>query len=121
MKYSRSIRDSWDAWDGFRPTSARSNLWRRKFDLALLPRWGADICHAAFVGYFSRAKCRIGYSENVSSLKQHLNRNFDIFFTRTLDDRNPKHEIARNLDFLRAVGGTADDDRLELWLSEEDR
>jgi ADP-heptose:LPS heptosyltransferase len=100
---------------------ARSYLWRRKFDLALLPRWGADICHAAFVGYFSRAKCRVGYSENVSSLKQHLNRNFDVFFTRTLDDRNPKHEVIRNLDFLRAVGGTAHADTLELWLSEEDR
>jgi heptosyltransferase-2 len=100
---------------------ARSYLWRRKFDLALLPRWGADICHAAFVAYFSRAKCRVGYSENVSFLKQHLNRNFDVFFTRTLDDRKPKHEVERNLDFLRAVGGTAHDDKLELWLSEEDR
>jgi len=100
---------------------ARSYLWRRKFDLALLPRWGIDLCHAAFVAYFSRAKCRVGYSENVSSLKQHLNRNFDAFFTRTLDDRKPKHEVERNLDFLRAVGGTAHDDPLELWLSEEDR
>jgi ADP-heptose:LPS heptosyltransferase len=100
---------------------ARTYLWRRKFDLALLPRWGADACHAAFVGYFSRAKCRVGYSENVSSLKQHLNRDFDVLFTRTLDDRKPMHEVVRNLDFLRAVGGTAQDDKLELWLSEEDR
>jgi ADP-heptose:LPS heptosyltransferase len=100
---------------------AQTNLWPRKFDLALLPRWGADSCHAAYVAYFSRAKWRVGYSENVSSLKQHLNRNFDVFFTRTIDDRKPKHEVESNLDFLRAIGGTAHDDRLELWLSEEDR
>jgi heptosyltransferase-2 len=100
---------------------ARAYLWPRKFDLALLPRWGADASHAAFVGYFSRAKCRVGYSENVSSLKQNLNRHCDVFFTRTLDDRKPKHEVVRNLDFLRAVGGTAHDDTLELWLTEEDR
>jgi heptosyltransferase-2 len=100
---------------------ARAYLWPRKFDFALLPRWGSDVSYAASVAYFSRAACRVGYSENVSALKQRLNRDFDGLFTRTLDDRKPKHEVERNLDFLRAVGGTPYDDRLELWLGEEDR
>ena len=100
---------------------ARQHLWQRQFDLALLPCWDIDYFHSAFVAYFSGALCRVGYSENVIPLKQQYNRDLDILFTRTLDDRTSKHEAERNLDFLGEVGGMIADDRLELWLSDEDR
>jgi len=100
---------------------ARVHLWPRRFDLALLPRWDVDDYHSAFVAYFSGAPCRIGYSENVSPMKQRMNRDLDSLFTRTLFAHAPKHEVERNLDFLREVGGMVTDDHLELWLSEEDR
>jgi lipopolysaccharide heptosyltransferase II len=100
---------------------ARQHLWQRQFDLALLPCWDIDYFHSAFVAYFSGALCRVGYSENVIPLKQQHNRDLDILFTRTLDDRTSKHEAERNLDFLGEVGGMIADDRLELWLSDEDR
>jgi heptosyltransferase-2 len=100
---------------------ARDRLWPRKFDLALLPRWDVDYYHSAFVAYFSRAGSRIGYSERTLPSKEQLNRDFDCLFTRTLDDRTSKHEVERNLAFLRNVGGAVIDDGLELWLSDEDR
>jgi ADP-heptose:LPS heptosyltransferase len=100
---------------------ALTHLWPRKFDLALLPRWDVDYYYSTFVAYFSRAPRRVGYSENVSPLKHDSNRNYDCLLTRTLDDRAPKHEVERNLDFLREVGGIDSEDGLELWLSEEDR
>jgi ADP-heptose:LPS heptosyltransferase len=100
---------------------AGRHLWQRKFDLALLPRWDVDYYHSAFVAYFSGAICRVGYSEKVNPLKQQYDRGLDILFTRTLDDRSAKHEAARNLDLLRQVGGIVMDDRLELWLSDQDR
>ena len=68
------------------------HLWQRQFDLALLPRWDIDYFHSAFVGYFSGARCRVGYSENVTPLKQRYDRGLDILFTRVLDDRISKHD-----------------------------
>jgi lipopolysaccharide heptosyltransferase II len=101
---------------------AWGHLWKRQFELALLPRWDVDYFHSAFVAYFSGAQCRVGYSENVTPQKQRSDRGLDSLFTRTLDDRTSKHEAERNLDFLSQVGGIAAmGNRLELWLSDEDR
>jgi heptosyltransferase-2 len=100
---------------------AGAHLWQRQFDLALLPRWDVDHYHSAFVAYLSGAVCRVGYSENVTPWKQQRDCGLDILLTRTLDDRTSKHDAERNLDFLRRLGGTVMDDRLELWLGDEDR
>jgi ADP-heptose:LPS heptosyltransferase len=80
-----------------------------------------DFYHSTYVAYFSGAACRIAYSENVHAGKQLLNRDFDRLLTRAIDDRTRKHELERNLDFLREAGGTVEDDHFEVWLSEEDR
>src|SRR5512141_888224 len=42
---------------------ARKELWPRRFDLALHPRWDADYYQASFLTYFSGAATRVGYSE----------------------------------------------------------
>lgn len=100
---------------------SRRHIRRRRFDLALVPRWDVDLYHSAYLAYFSGASCILAYSENVHPGKQLSNRDFDSLLTRAIDDRTRKHELERNLDFLREAGGTAGDDRLEVWLSEEDR
>jgi ADP-heptose:LPS heptosyltransferase len=100
---------------------ARKYLWKRKFDLALLPRWDADYYESAFVGYFSGAPWRAGYAESVSGTKRRVNRGYDTLLTRAFDDHEVKHEVERSLDFLRKMGGNVREDRLELWLSAEDR
>jgi ADP-heptose:LPS heptosyltransferase len=104
---------------GFR--FARTALRTKQIDLALLPRWDVDYYHAADIAYLSGAPNRIGYSEGVNPAKQYQNRGMDKLLTRVIADREPKHEVERNLDFLRAVGGTSTDNSLELWLSEKDR
>ncbi len=100
---------------------ARASLWRRRFDLATLPRWDADNSHAAFVAYFSGARHRVGYSEKVITHKRRLNRGFDRLLTVPLLSTSLKHEVERGLDLIRALGGAVTDDRTELWLDRQDR
>ena len=100
---------------------AAQHLWKRKFDLAVLPRWDADhYYHGTFLVYFSGAPWRVGYSEGVISHKRRLNGGYDRLFTHVLNDSTVKHEVEHNLDVIRFLGGQVQDERLELWLSEED-
>lgn len=99
---------------------AWKHLWRRHFDLAIVPRWDVDYYHATFLAYFSGATWCLGYSERVIGHKRVLNNGFDYLFTHLLDDSFLKHEVERSLDVISFLGGTIQDDRLELWMSKED-
>jgi heptosyltransferase-2 len=99
---------------------ARQEFWPRRFDLALLPRWGPDYYRSAFLAYFSGAATRIGYSEHVDPERRQLNRNWDSLLTRTIDDRKIRHEVQRNSDFLQGVGGSVRGENLEVWLGDQD-
>ena len=99
---------------------AYHHLWCRRFDLAIVPRWDADSYHASFVAYLSGAPLRVGYSENVTAHKQLVNEGCDRLFTHILNDNTLKHEVRRNLDVIQFLGGTVQEDRLELWRSSED-
>ncbi len=100
---------------------AATRLWRRRFDLALLPRWDVDYYHATYLTYFSGAARRVGYSEHVFQPKEQLNAGLDGLLTDVIDHRGAKHEVERNLDVLRFLGANVSDDHLEIWLDEEDR
>ena len=95
-------------------------LLKRRFNLAVLPRWDADTYHGSFLIYFSGAPWRVGYSENVIDHKQRTNGSFDSLFTHALEDNTLKHEVDHNLDMIRFLGGTVQEDRLELWMEEAD-
>jgi lipopolysaccharide heptosyltransferase II len=99
---------------------ARHNLWARRYDLALLPRWDVDKDHAAFVAYFSSAKWRAGFSETVNEQKRRLNRGQDRLLTHPHCDPTPRHEVEHDLELIRALGGTIQETHLELWLSAEE-
>jgi heptosyltransferase-2 len=100
---------------------AATRLWRRRFDLALLPRWDVDYYHSTYLTYFSGAARRVGYSEHVFQRKRELNAGLDCLLTDVIDHRGAKHEVERNLDVLRFLGANVPDDRLEIWLDKEDR
>jgi heptosyltransferase-2 len=100
---------------------AATRLWRRRFDLALQPRWDVDYYHSTYLTYFSGASRRAGYSERVFQRKQQLNAGLDRLLTDVIDHRGAKHEVERNLDVLRFLGANVPDDRLEIWLDREDR
>lgn len=99
---------------------ARQNLWARRYDLALLPRWDVDQDHATFLAYFSGAKWRMGYSESVSEQKQRLNPGLDKLLTHPLRDSAPKHEVEYSLALIPALGGSVQETHLELWTEAED-
>jgi heptosyltransferase-2 len=99
---------------------AWKRLWHRPFDLAIVPRWDADIFHAAFVAFSSGATWRMAYSEHVNEGKSELNKGYDQLFTHTLVDTALKHEVEHNLEIVRYLGGAGEEERLEVWLSQED-
>lgn len=99
---------------------AWTHLVPRRFDLAILPRWDADYHQATFLAYASGAPWRVGYSETVTAHKRRVNRGFDLLLTHALEDATPKHEVERPLDLIRFLGGTVEEDRLEVWPGPED-
>ena len=95
-------------------------LWKQRFDLVIVPRWDADPYHASFVAYFSGAPWRVGYSSNVTEHKRRLNRGYDRLFSHVLDDNKARHEVEHNLDVLPFLSGNVQEDRMELWVGQED-
>ena len=98
---------------------AARHLWLRRFDLAISPRWDADLYHAAYLAYWSGAAWRVGYSECVVHHKQTMNSGFDGLYSHVLTDRSLKHEVARGLDIIRFIGGIPENDCLALWETEQ--
>ena len=99
---------------------ARQHLQPRHFDVAIVPRWHADAQHASFLAYYSGARRRLGYSENVNSYKRNVNRGLDGLFTDLLSDSNPQHQVTLNLKMLQLLGSSPQSDKLELWSTPDD-
>jgi len=99
---------------------ARKGLWGHQFDLAIVPRFGADRYHATFLAYFSGARRRVGHAENVTEEKVQLNAGYDRLYTDVVHDPTPKHEVEHNLDVIRYLGGQVEGAGLEAWLNEKD-
>ncbi len=105
----------WRAW-----RFAKKYLQQRHFDLAILPRRDTDQSHGAILAYFSGAHHRVGYSDNNYNEKPPYYRNNDCLLTHVLGDNTIKHELESNLELLRFMGGNIHNDRMEIWLREED-
>jgi heptosyltransferase-2 len=93
---------------------AARRLWPRRFDAAIVPRRGHDYYYANQIAYLSGAGQRIGHRASEASSSSSL-------LTKIVDVVPVAHEVTQNLNFLRALGGEARDDSLELWPSKEDR
>lgn len=102
-------------------TFAKKFLQKEKFDLAIIPRWDTDVYGASYLAYFSKAERRVAYSENVSPIKARENKGFDRFFTDVIKDTKHLHEVERNLDVIRFLGGNVADNSLEIKISEQDK
>jgi heptosyltransferase-2 len=112
----RSLRRYWQVL-----RLSASHLWARRFDLALLPRWGTvGGYHNILPLYWSGARFRVGFSERDANFQGRLLVCQDWLLTHAIHDLSIKHEVVRYLDLLRFLGGTVEDDRLELWLTGED-
>jgi lipopolysaccharide heptosyltransferase II len=104
---------SMQAWRAFR--LARRELRPTGFDLAIIPRWDVDSYGATALAYFSRARWRLAFSENVNRNKALVNHCFDFLATHVIDDRDVCHEAERSLQLLRFLGATISDSYLEVW------
>jgi heptosyltransferase-2 len=93
----------------------------RHFDFAISPRWDVDDQLATFLCSVVDAKNRVGYTEMCSPSKQHHNRGFDAAFNKCLSRGPLQHEVLRNLDIVKAMGGKIADSRLEINLTQRDR
>lgn len=96
------------------------HLWKRRFDLALLPRWDTDLYNASLLIYLSGAKRSITFSEYVNLHKHKLNREYDKFFSHTIIDKSIKHEVEYNFEILRTLGCKIENDNLEVWFDTDD-
>jgi ADP-heptose:LPS heptosyltransferase len=99
---------------------AKAHFWSKRYDLAISPRWDVDAYHASILIYLSGATWRWGYSAKVNRLKRSSNKGYDRFFTHAVDDRAVRHEVEYNLRILEELGGQFSNERLELWLSDDD-
>lgn len=100
---------------------SRRMLWPRGYDLAIVPRWGADFYHAGYLAYFSGARERIGYAhDGVSIIGPARIPDTDVFFTKFLDRGGPAHEVERNLTAARTITGAAEAPSLTVWTTAED-
>ncbi|MBM4045677.1 MAG: glycosyltransferase family 9 protein [Planctomycetes bacterium] len=95
-------------------------LWRRRFDLAIVPRWDADRYHGAFLAYFAGVPWRVGYAERGPGRKPGPYGGSDALFTHLVPGSNLKHEVEHNLDIIRFMGGMVEEQRLELWVGQDD-
>lgn len=98
----------------------RDMLWRQRYDLCIMPRFDVDLNGACLLGFLSGAAVRIGYSEVVTPWKKARNQGYDSLFTHVLSGKCETHEVERNLDVLRRLSLSIEEDNLELWTDLED-
>ena len=96
-------------------------LRRRRYHIAISPRWDLDEELATLLCLLTNATERVGYTEKASPQKQQLNRGFDAAFSLCLSAGPVQHEVVRNLAIVEALGGTVQDRSLEVRLTERDR
>jgi heptosyltransferase-2 len=123
-----SLRPVNAAWLPARARSLLSVLWLywrrlrgRRFDVAISPRWDVDDRLATLLCSLVDAKERVGYTEMASPAKQRHNRGFDAAFNTCLSAGPVQHEVLRNLEIVRILGGKVEDSKLEISLTQRDR
>ncbi|MCL6621941.1 MAG: glycosyltransferase family 9 protein [Syntrophobacterales bacterium] len=100
---------------------AKTHLWRKKYDLALIPRFDTDYYHATILAYMSGARWRLGFTEKATHTKRVLNRGYDRLLTHVCHNISSRHEVEHSLELLRYLGFAIQEDHLELWPAAEDR
>lgn len=106
----------WRAWG-----LARRHLRPRRFDLALVPRWEyGEYYFAKPLAFLSGARDRIGFAEQCSNPVVQESAT-DRLLTRVLHHKEPRHEARRSLDMLEYLGGTVQEESLDLWLTPQEQ
>jgi heptosyltransferase-2 len=99
---------------------SRKHFWADLPDAAVSPRWDFYTPTMLYLLVASRARYRLGTAEDSSPGKRVLNRGVNRRLSFAFAEDGVKHEVERNLDFLRALGADIASEKLELWLTSED-
>lgn len=87
---------------------ALRTYWRslrgREFDIAISPRWDADVYLATFLCAMTRAATTVGFEDGTSLYKGRLNRGFDKTWTVRVKAGPLQHEVLHGLALAKAVG-----------------
>ncbi|HVP50095.1 MAG TPA: glycosyltransferase family 9 protein [Candidatus Bathyarchaeia archaeon] len=97
------------------------HLRRRKFALAISPRWDVDDGLATLLCTLADAQRRVGYTSSACDAKRRLNHGFDAAFDVIVPAGGLRHELDRNLAIIEALGGTVKSSRLDIRLTGNDR
>jgi heptosyltransferase-2 len=109
-------------WLYFAWRYARTQLWPSHFDLAIMPRFDADYGWGWALVAFSRAHRTVAYGEQASEVKKQVNRGLDRLFTDIVPaGAAGRHEVERNYDLVRYLGGAIEETHLEVWPDRNDR
>ncbi len=92
-----------------------------QYDLAVMPRWDADIYQATLLCALSRAPVTVGYTDKTSPDKLLLNPGFEHAWTHCLPAGPLQHEAQRALDTVQPLGGADSDPVPHLPVSEQER
>ena len=91
-------------------------------ELGILPRFDADFSRGLIALLAAGAQWRIAFSESATPEKAVADIDTDRFLTQAIKPPPGElHELNRNLSLLEALGAAVQSDRLELYLSGEDR
>lgn len=99
---------------------ASKHLSGKKFDVVISLGWYYVLLEQTFLTLVSGAPIRIAYSEHGFPEKSLYNKNNDLLQSLVINSPKPEHEVRKNLHMLEVLGGKADSDKLEFWMSEED-
>ena len=116
-----SQRDEWQrSLSAWLIACWKKRIWRRRFDLAIIPRRDADNNGAVILAYLSGAGERIGFSEHVRRDKAVVNAGFDSLLTQIVYGNCVGHEIL-SLGRLREQLGKRGVIGLVPWVAPETR
>lgn len=98
-------------------------LWSRRFEMALVGRWDHGPYGASLLAYFSGACHRIGFATLDVSRRERGPEGLlltDVIYDDGAYPGEQRHEVNRNLEPLRLLGGSVVADALEVWTDSED-
>jgi len=97
-------------------------IWKRRFDVAITPRWDTDYYGAILLAYLSGASQRWGVTERATSKKARLNWGFDRLLTQIVAGEIVLHEFLLNESFLQQLNLPSDGGgKLVSWVVPSDQ
>jgi ADP-heptose:LPS heptosyltransferase len=101
---------------------AARDWWPEQHDLAILPRYGADLHGARLLACLIGAHWRVGFNEENfrNQTLTTLGLSHPHLMNQRLARSRAMHEVSRNLGVLQSIGGTVRSDALEVWTTRAD-